>query len=189
MPAVPTRPLSAREPRLRRPTRRPSARCVKTTRDNQVAIGKDTNTYTMGGIASNASRAAQGAPTSIVTSNANGDLATHTAADLGLAYDERHCRYQLADRQSRETRRRARWRASPYRSPSRSRSSSRARTSRPASAGAISTARAPLGVSLGRRPRPRQLRAGQRPVILDGGIGYGTNEGTVAGKGGITLGW
>jgi autotransporter adhesin len=56
-----------------------------TTRDNQQVFGTAANTYTMTGVTSAASRTAQGAPTHIVTSNADGDLAAHTFADLGLA--------------------------------------------------------------------------------------------------------
>lgn len=56
-----------------------------TTRADQQMFGTSSNTYTMAGVASAASRSAQGAPTAIVTSNASGDLATHTAAELGLA--------------------------------------------------------------------------------------------------------
>jgi trimeric autotransporter adhesin len=39
----------------------------------------------MAGITSNASKAAQGAPTTIVTSNLAGDLAAYTVGELGLA--------------------------------------------------------------------------------------------------------
>ncbi len=56
-----------------------------TTRPNQQIFGTGTNTYTMAGIASPASQAAQGAPTHLVTSNAGGDLAAYTLAELGLA--------------------------------------------------------------------------------------------------------
>ena len=56
-----------------------------TTRANQQSFGTASNTYTMAGITSNASKAAQGAPTTIVTSNAAGDLAAYSIADLGLA--------------------------------------------------------------------------------------------------------
>jgi len=55
------------------------------TRANQFAFGTSLNTYSMAGITSDASRAAQGAPTHIVTSNATGDLAAYTPAELGLA--------------------------------------------------------------------------------------------------------
>jgi hypothetical protein len=43
---------------------------------NQVAIGTASNTYRMSGITSAASLAAQSGPTSFVTSDANGNLAT-----------------------------------------------------------------------------------------------------------------
>jgi trimeric autotransporter adhesin len=55
------------------------------TRDNQQVFGTASNTYTMSGIASSASRAAQSGPVQIVTSDASGNLATSTAAGLGLA--------------------------------------------------------------------------------------------------------
>jgi hypothetical protein len=55
-----------------------------TSRDNQQTFGTGTNTYTMTGVTSAASKTAQGAPTQLVTSNNNGDLAAYTAADLGL---------------------------------------------------------------------------------------------------------
>jgi hypothetical protein len=55
------------------------------TRANQQSFGTASNTYTMAGITSNASKAAQGAPTTIVTSNGAGDLAAYSVADLRLA--------------------------------------------------------------------------------------------------------
>jgi autotransporter adhesin len=53
-----------------------------TTRDNQVAIGTASNTYTMAGITSEASRAAQGTPVGVVTSDAQGNLATMNLDDF-----------------------------------------------------------------------------------------------------------
>ena len=50
------------------------------TRDNQVVIGTATNTYTTPGITSAASRAAQSGPLQVVTSDANGNLATDGGA-------------------------------------------------------------------------------------------------------------
>jgi trimeric autotransporter adhesin len=63
------------------PTPRRSAKAP----DNQQVFGTSTNTYTMPGITSAASKTAQGAATAIVTTNASGDLAAYTAAQLGLA--------------------------------------------------------------------------------------------------------
>jgi autotransporter adhesin len=55
------------------------------TRANQQVFGTVSNTYTISGITSEASRAAQSGPTQIVTSDGGGNLATSTAAGLGLA--------------------------------------------------------------------------------------------------------
>ena len=55
-----------------------------TTQANQQTFGTASNTYTMSGITSGASKTVQGAPSHLVTSNAGGDLAAHTFAELGL---------------------------------------------------------------------------------------------------------
>lgn len=55
------------------------------TRANQQVFGTANNTYTMSGITSAASRAAQAGPTQIVTSDAGGNLSTTTLAGLGIA--------------------------------------------------------------------------------------------------------
>jgi trimeric autotransporter adhesin len=55
------------------------------TRANQQVFGTSSNTYTMAGVASSASRSAQSGPTQFVTSDAGGNLATASAAELGLA--------------------------------------------------------------------------------------------------------
>jgi trimeric autotransporter adhesin len=55
------------------------------TRANQQVFGTAGNTYTMAGIASAASRAAQVGETSVVTSDGAGNLATRSVADLGFA--------------------------------------------------------------------------------------------------------
>jgi autotransporter adhesin len=53
-----------------------------TTRANQVVIGTTTNTYTTPGITSNASIAAQSGPLSVVTTDANGNLAQQVISVL-----------------------------------------------------------------------------------------------------------
>jgi hypothetical protein len=57
-----------------------------TTAINQVSIGTTSNTYRMSGITSAASLAAQSGPTSIVTTDANGNLATasFTGQDISV---------------------------------------------------------------------------------------------------------
>jgi hypothetical protein len=56
-----------------------------TTRTQQQMFGNAGNTYTMAGLTSGASAAAQSGPVQIVTSDSGGNLATSTAAGLGLA--------------------------------------------------------------------------------------------------------
>jgi autotransporter adhesin len=53
-----------------------------TTRDNQQSFGTASNTYTMAGVTSAASKAARGAPTQLVTSNDSGDLAAYTFDEM-----------------------------------------------------------------------------------------------------------
>jgi len=56
-----------------------------TTRANQQVFGTASNTYTMSGITSAASAAAQSGPAQLVTSDASGNLATTSISGLGLA--------------------------------------------------------------------------------------------------------
>jgi len=56
-----------------------------TTRNDQQVFGNGSNTYTMTGIASGNSKAAQSGPTQLVTSDAAGNLATQSLAGLGIA--------------------------------------------------------------------------------------------------------
>jgi len=51
-----------------------------TTRDDQMALGTTTSTYTMPGVGSAASRAAQSGPTEFVTADAQGNLSTDGGA-------------------------------------------------------------------------------------------------------------
>jgi autotransporter adhesin len=55
------------------------------TRDNQQVFGTASSTYTLSGVASSASRAAQSGPVQVVTSDSGGNLATASLSDLGLA--------------------------------------------------------------------------------------------------------
>jgi hypothetical protein len=58
---------------------------AQATRQNQVVLGTGAYTYTLPGITSAASSAAQTGPVQLVTSDANGNLATNSASNLGLA--------------------------------------------------------------------------------------------------------
>lgn len=55
---------------------------AETTRENQVMVGNEDNTYTLAGINSAASKAAQSGPFYFVTSDSDGNLAT-TSFDIG----------------------------------------------------------------------------------------------------------
>lgn len=55
---------------------------AETTRSDQIALGTGSSTVTVSGIASDASRAAQGGPVELVTADANGNLATDDGASL-----------------------------------------------------------------------------------------------------------
>lgn len=57
---------------------------AQTTAANQVAIGTASNTYKLAGLTSAASSAAQTGPVSVVTTDANGNLAAVDLASLGL---------------------------------------------------------------------------------------------------------
>ena len=58
---------------------------AKATRANQQAFGTTTNTYSMPGLTSAASKAAQSGPTQVVTTDALGNLGTTAPSSLGLA--------------------------------------------------------------------------------------------------------
>ena len=55
-----------------------------TTRENQVVIGSTSSTYTMAGLDSAASTAAQSGPTKFVTGDASGNLAYSTFSDTDI---------------------------------------------------------------------------------------------------------
>jgi hypothetical protein len=60
---------------------------VTATTANQFSIGNANNTYTMAGIASDASRAAQSGPIEVVTTDLNGNLATDNGHIFGKLDD------------------------------------------------------------------------------------------------------
>jgi hypothetical protein len=68
-----------------------------TTRTNQQSFGTAANTYTLAGITSGTSKAAQSGPTQLVTSDANGNLATTPLAALVTTTDLSGISRQLAD--------------------------------------------------------------------------------------------
>jgi hypothetical protein len=154
---------------------------VVATRNDQVVIGTTNHTYTLSGVTSAASRTAQGAPTHIITSNANGDLAAHTAAELGLATpaDIASINARLGNHQSR--------------------------IEQNAEGIAIALAMAGTPVVLPKERFAMSANWGNFEgrngfagalafkvtdmVQLNGGLGFGAEEGTVGGRAGIRIGW
>jgi autotransporter adhesin len=67
------------------------------TRANQQVFGTASNTYTAPGITSGASKAAQSGPTQIVTTDANGNLATTPLSSLVSTTDLSPVNAKLAD--------------------------------------------------------------------------------------------
>jgi hypothetical protein len=68
-----------------------------TTRANQQSFGTAANTYTLAGITSGASKAAQTGPLQVLTSDANGNLAAIPLASLMTTTDLSGINRQLAD--------------------------------------------------------------------------------------------
>jgi hypothetical protein len=158
------------------------------TRDNQQAFGTASSTYTMAGITSNASKQAQGKPTAIVTSNANGDLAAYKPSELGLASTG-----QIAGLQSQINALGSRDReltegiavstalAQPILEPGQ-------RFAMTAAWGGFDDANAVGFTAAGVLGR-NLLRPGSGTLALFGGVGVGANEGMVAGRAGVSFGW
>jgi trimeric autotransporter adhesin len=159
-----------------------------TTRANQQMFGTASNTYTMAGITSGASRTAQGAPTHLVTSNTGGDLAAHTFAELGLATtgDVAGLQTQInrlgrRDRELTEGIAAVAALAQPILLPGQ-------HFAVRAGWGGYDDANA-VGFSAAGVVASNLLSQGRGTLTLDGGLGFGTDEGEVAGRAGATIGW
>ena len=158
------------------------------TRANQQVFGTDTNTYTMSGITSSASKAAQGKPTHLVTSNSAGDLAAFTVSQLGIAttsdissLQSKINRLGDRDRELTEGIATVASLAQPILLPGQ-------HFAVRAGWGGYDGASA-VGFSAAGVVANNLLRQGSGTVTLDGGVGIGTDEGEVAGRAGATFGW
>jgi trimeric autotransporter adhesin len=166
-------------------------------RDNQQAFGTTTNTYTMAGLNSTASKTAQGTPTHLVTANTGGDLASYTFSELGIAtiadLSGFATKGDLAGIQSEINRlgRRDHELAEGI--------ASVAALAQPillpgqhfamrAGWGGYDDASA-VGFSAAGVVANNLLGQGRGTLTLDGGVGFGTSEGEVAGRAGATIGW
>jgi hypothetical protein len=159
-----------------------------TTRANQVMVGTANTTYTMAGIASGASKAAQGAPTHLVTSNSSGDLAAYSASQLGLATsgDVSNLQSQInhlgnRDKELTEGIATIASLAQPILLPGQ-------HFAMRAGWGGYDDASA-VGFSAAGVVAGNILSQGRGTLTLDGGVGFGTDEGEVAGRAGASFGW
>jgi hypothetical protein len=166
-----------------------------TTRANQVMMGTSVasggavdTTYTMAGIATDASKTAQGAPTHIVTSNGGGDLAAYTFAELGLATQGDVAALQgdinrlgRRDKELTEGLAAVASLAQPILLPGQ-------HFAMRAGWGGYDDANA-VGFSAAGVVAKNLLNQGRGTLTLDGGVGFGTNEGELAGRAGMSFGW
>lgn len=147
-----------------------------TTRDNQVALGTETNTYTLAGINSNSSRAAQSGPLEVVTSDASGNLGTVPISSFFSRVDGLEAEFEGINRNLNR------------------------QSDGIAIAMALGGINLPdgkdfaLGGNVGFYDGTTAFGVGAigqltEGVYLNGGVGLGTKSSTVAGRAGMTLAW
>ena len=158
------------------------------TRQGQFAFGTQGNTYTMARLTSAASKTAQGSPTHLVTSNAGGDMAAYTFAELGLASaaDVSGLQSQInnlgrRDKELTEGIATVASLAQPILLPGQ-------HFAMRAGWGGYDDANA-VGFSAAGVVASNLLSNGRGTLTLDGGVGFGTSEGEVAGRAGAYFGW
>ena len=140
-----------------------------------MAIGSGDNTYTMGGITSQASKAVQTGPLELVTTDAQGNL----ASDGGAFQRQLDA---LGDRDSELAEGIAI--ALALDAPNlQSGQSFALRMGYGNFDGSSALGVAAAGLL------DKGSFADRSTVTLDGGVGFGTSDGTVAGKAGLTFGW
>jgi len=148
---------------------------AKTERDNQMVFGTKSNTYTMGGLTSEASKAAQQGPVEVVTTDAFGNLASDGGAMQrqidGLGRRDRELADGIAIALAIQQ---------PIFQPGQS-------FAIRAGYGNFDGSDA-FGLSAAGVVDRGSFGRGSS-VTLDAGIGFGTATGTAAGRAGVTLGW
>jgi autotransporter adhesin len=161
---------------------------AEATRANQQVFGTVSNTYTMAGLTTGASKKAQGSPTHLVTSNASGDLAAYTPRQLELAStsDVNNLQGQInslgnRDRELTEGIATAAALAQPI-----LRSGQHFGVT--AGWGGFDNANA-LAFSAAGIVSDNLFRPGIGTLALYGGVGVGTDEGVVTSRAGVSFGW
>ena len=140
-----------------------------------MSLGNATNTYTMGGITSDASKAAQTGPLEVVTTDAQGNLASD-----GGAFQRQLDALGERDSELAEGIAIALALDAPNLQSGQS-FALRMGYGNFDGSSAVGVAAAGL--------LDKGSFGGRSTVTLDGGVGFGTADGTVAGKAGLTFGW
>jgi autotransporter adhesin len=148
---------------------------AKATQANQMVFGTASNTYTAPGITSGASAAAQSGPLQIVTSDANGNLATD-----GGAFQKQLNALGRRDRELADGIAVAMAVQQPIFQPGQN-------FAMRLGYGNFDGTNA-VGASVAGVIARNSFGPGTS-IIVDGGVGFGSDRGTVAGKAGVTFGW
>lgn len=148
------------------------------TRVNQQSFGTTANTYTMAGIGSAASRAAQAGAVSLVTSDAQGNLAT-SEFDFG-AFQSSINELARRDDQLSEGIAIALSLAQPVILPGQTFA---LRVGYGNFEGDSAMGLSAAGVV------SRNAMGSGTSIVVDAGVGVGASDGTVAGRGGVSFGW
>jgi len=159
------------------------------TRANQQVFGTTSNTYTMAGIASGASKAAQSGATQLVTTDGGGNLASASLASLGLASstDVSGLQSQINHLVSRDNElaegiATSVALAQPMLLPGQ-------HFAMRAGWGGFDGANA-VGLTAAGVLANNVLKPGYGTLVLDGGVGFGTDDSSVVtGRAGVSLGW
>jgi trimeric autotransporter adhesin len=168
-----------------------------TERVNQQAFGTASNTYTMAGLNSAGSKAAQGTPTHLVTANTSGDLASYSLGELGIATTEDLAGFATkGDLSNVQTQINSLARRDDKLAEGIAATVSLAQPilrsgqhfGMTAGWGGYDGANA-VGFSAAGVIKDNLLRPGSGTLAIYGGVGVGTSEGEAAGRGGVSFGW
>ena len=151
-------------------------------------MGTGSTTYTTPGITSSASKAAQGAPTHIVTSNASGDLAAYTVSELGLATQSDVAGLQSDLGQLRRQDKKLTEGLAAVASPAQPMLLPGQHFAMRAGWGGFDDANA-VSFTVAGVLAKNLFGPGYGTLVLDGGVGVGVNEGEVASRAGLSFGW
>jgi len=152
---------------------------ARTTRANQMAVGTSVNTYTMAGITSNASRAAQTGPLEVVTTDRFGNL----ASDGGAFQSQFQGQIDALGRRDGELADGIAIALALQQPIFHSGQKFAGRLGYGNFDGSNALALSLAGVV------DKGSFGPTSSITLDGGVGFGTLTGTVAAKAGVTFGW